>query len=822
MDLKREFCDLRNKIIEKEFSRLNSMQFEAVTSVNGPLLILSGAGSGKTTVLINRIVNMIKFGEAYGADCGDVTESDVERLRDCLDGKREFPSFAAVRPVASWNILAITFTNKAARELKERLEKAVGEGSNEIWAATFHSTCARILRRFADKIGFSDKFTIYDTNDQRKLMKEILKQLNIDEKMLPHRSVLTEISRAKDSLISPEEYANGASSDVRKTLIARAYQEYQKALVTNDAMDFDDLIYNTIVLLEENEDVLEYYRNKFRYVMIDEYQDTNYAQYVLAKLISEKHENICVVGDDDQSIYRFRGATIENILSFESQYKNCKVIRLEQNYRSTGNILDAANSVIANNRNRKGKHLWTDKGNGEKIVIYTAQNEQDEARFVADSILDNINSGYKESDFAVIYRMNAQSNAVENVFSRSGIKYRVYGGLKFFDRKEIKDILAYLNLINNVRDNIALTRIINEPKRSIGATTVGKMTELSYQLNMPILEIMRNADQYATLKSAAPKLISFANMIDNLSEFAENAELHEIFNKVLDDTGYIFALRNLGDEGKDKIENVNELLSSIVKYEEENENATLSGFLEEISLITDMDRDDVDDDNRVSLMTMHTAKGLEYPIVYIIGVEEGIFPGSQSIYAGDAEIEEERRLAYVGITRAKKKLYISNAYQRMLFGRTERMRESRFIGEIDEHLIERKGSSFVGGFSGGFGSRNVGGFGTRNSGGGYSSGGYLSRGYSSGDYSSGRSGSSYSASGLYNQPKTQMPKPTFEKKETAPKTVYSVGERIKHKTFGEGMITSVIPMGNDSMLEIAFDSVGTKKVMANFAKLEKI
>ena len=430
-----------------------------------------------------------------------------------------------------------------------------------------------------------------------------------------------------------------------------------------------------------------------------------------------------------------------------------------------------------------------------------------------------MNDGFKESDFAVIYRMNAQSNAVENVFSRSGIKYRVYGGLKFFDRKEIKDILAYLNLINNVRDNVALARIINEPKRSIGATTVGKMTELSYQLNMPILEIMRNSDQYATLKSASSKLKAFANMIDNLSEYAENAQLHEIFNKVLDDTGYILALKNLGDEGKDKIENVNELLSSIAKYEEENEEATLSGFLEEISLITDMDRDDADDDNRVSLMTMHTAKGLEYPIVYIIGVEEGIFPGSQSIYAGDAEIEEERRLAYVGITRAKQRLYISNAYQRMLFGRTERMRESRFIGEIDSNLIERKGSSLFGGFSGEFGSRSTDGFGIRNSGG-YS--GYSSSGYSSGSYSSNCNGSSYSATSSYNQQKTQMPKPTFEKKATAPKTVYSVGERIKHKTFGEGMITSVIPMGNDSMLEIAFDSVGTKKVMANFAKLEKI
>ena len=798
MDCKKEFCELRNKIIKKEFSRLNEVQFEAVTSVNGPLLILSGAGSGKTTVLINRIVNMIKYGDAYNSDiCGNVNEQNIQILQDCLDGKCDFPSFAAVNPVAPWNILAITFTNKAARELKERLDKAVGEVGNDIWAATFHSTCARILRRYAERIGFSSKFTIYDANDQRKLMKEIQKQLNIDEKFLAHRSILNEISHAKDSMVSPDEYMVDRGSDVRKTMIARAYEAYQNALLNNDAMDFDDLIYNTIRLLENNEDVLEYWQNKFKFVMIDEYQDTNYAQYVLAKMLAGKYKNICVVGDDDQSIYRFRGATIENILNFENQYKGCKTIRLEQNYRSTSIILDAANSVIANNRNRKGKHLWTDKNGGEKIVVYSAKNEQDEARFVAESILDNMNKGYKESDFAVIYRMNAQSNAVENVFARSGIRYRVYGGLKFFDRKEIKDVLSYLNLINNPKDNIALMRIINEPKRSIGATTVSKVNELSLQTGSNMLEIMRYANHYESLKSSASKLMQFTAMIDELSVYADEAELHDLFEKVLEDTGYMAALKSLGEEGADRIENVNELLSNIVNYERENENASLSGFLEEISLITDMDREEEDDNQRVSLMTMHTAKGLEYPVVYIIGVEEGIFPGNQSIYAGESEIEEERRLAYVGITRAKERLFISNAYQRMLFGRTERMRESRFIGEINRELIERKMSNEMQSY--GYGSYN-----NNNS-------------YSRNNYGDTKVS--------YYEPKKPTSTPIARSSSFGPtqnKTNYSVGERVKHKTFGEGMITSVTNMGNDSMLEIAFDSVGTKKVMANFARLEKI
>ncbi len=798
MSYSEQYCALRKKIIEKEFSRLNPKQFEAVTTVRGPVLILSGAGSGKTTVLINRIVNMIKYGDAYNCDSASATEQDVAVLQDCLDGKCPFPSFAAVDPVAPWNILAITFTNKAARELKERLDRAIGEGGSSVWAATFHSTCARILRQYADRIGFSSHFTIYDTNDQRRMMKEVQKQLNIDDKMLPHRTILNEISHAKDALISPSEYAKSAQSDVRKSKIARAYDAYQKALAANDAMDFDDLIYNTIRLLSENEDVLEYWQNRFKYVMIDEYQDTNYAQYILAKMIADKHHNICVVGDDDQSIYRFRGATIENILSFEKQYTESKVIRLEQNYRSYATILDAANSVISNNINRKGKRLWTDKGQGDKIVVYSARNEQDEAKFVADSILENMKNGYKESDIAVIYRMNAQSNAVESVFARSGIRYRVYGGLKFFDRKEIKDVLSYLSLINNPRDSISLARIINEPKRGIGATTMSKVSDLSSQLGIPMLEIMRNANQYAALKTASAKLLAFAALIDSFEKAVNEMELHELFDLVINKTGYMDYLRLSGDDAQDRIDNVNELLSNIVHYEEENEEPSLSGFLEEISLITDMDREDGDDNSRVSLMTIHSAKGLEYPIVYIIGVEEGIFPGSQSIYAGEAEIEEERRLAYVGITRAKEKLYISYAYQRMLFGRTERMRESRFIGDIIPSLIERKQSYDSYGFDS---------FGTSRSGNRSSYGGY-----------SGSTVNRYKAPAKT----TATSVPRSSSLGSASKETYTVGECVQHKTFGKGIILSVLPMGNDCMLEIAFDTVGTKKIMSNYAKLAKI
>ncbi len=786
------YIELRNRIIKRDFSRMNDRQFDAVVTVKGPLLILAGAGSGKTTVLINRIVNMLKFGNAYNSSAPYATEEDIAELEKCIEYNSPAPLWMGVDIVRPWEILAITFTNKAARELKERLDSAVGADGGDVWAATFHSTCSRILRRHADRIGFSNNFTIYATDDQRRLMKDIMKSLDIDEKILGHRAILNEISHAKDSLISPDEYAATASADIRHKMISDAYRKYQSILSDYDAMDFDDLICNTVKLFNECPDVLDYYQNRFKYIMIDEYQDTNHAQYMFAKLLAQKNGNICVVGDDDQSIYRFRGATIENILSFEKQYSNSKVIRLEQNYRSTQIILDAANSVIKNNRGRKGKNLWTEQAGGDKITLYNSINEQSEARFIVDTIEENIKNGAKPSDHAILYRMNAQSNAMENVLMRSGISYRVVGGMKFFDRKEIRDVIAYLNVVNNPSDGVALRRIVNEPKRGIGDTTVANIAAIAEQTGEKMLEIMSRADEFAVLSRVATKLKSFSVMISDFIDNADKMELHELLEYILDKSGYMAALTASGDDAQDRVDNVNEFSSNIVQFENENpENATLSGFLEEIALVTDLDNEEVETD-RVLLMTMHTAKGLEFPYVFIAGMEEGIFPGNQSIYGTEDDIEEERRLAYVGITRAKKKLYLSNANSRMLFGRTERSRPSRFLAEIPSNLIEQRNEPIS-----------------------YSS-------YSSGHFSG--FGGSFSNQKRYDDTSSSsgtVRRPVLPKQPRQVNTQeYKIGQRVKHKAFGEGLIISAVPMANDTMLEIAFDKVGTKRIMSNYVKLE--
>ena len=801
MTIEQQYIELRNKLIKRDFARMNDRQFEAVVSVKGALLILAGAGSGKTTVLINRIVNMLKYGNAFNADAEYATKEDVAELTRCLDENLPAPSWMGVDVVRPWEILAITFTNKAARELKDRLDAAVGPDGADVWAATFHSTCSRILRKHADRLGFSNNFTIYATDDQRRLMKEIMRNLDIDEKILGHRVILNEISHAKDSLISPDEYELTVSGDIRRKMISDAYRKYQAALSEYDAMDFDDLIYNTVKLFTENPDVLDYYQNRFKYIMIDEYQDTNHAQYMFAKLLADKHKNICVVGDDDQSIYRFRGATIENILSFEKQYSDAKVIRLEQNYRSTQIILDAANSVISNNRGRKGKNLWTEQSGGDRITLYNSANEQSEARFIVDTIEDNIKNGAKPSDHAVLYRMNAQSNAIENVLMRSGISYRVVGGMKFFDRKEIRDVIAYLNVVNNPSDGIALRRIVNEPKRGIGDTTVNNVAAIAAQTGERMLEIMRRADEYAVLARAAAKLRSFAAMIDDFTDNADKMQLHELLEYILDKSGYMEALSSSGEDAQDRLDNVNEFSSNIIQYENENAETevTLSGFLEEVALITDLDTEDAESD-RVLLMTIHTAKGLEFPYVFIAGMEEGIFPGNQSIYGTPDDIEEERRLAYVGITRAKKRLYLSNATSRMLFGRTERSRPSRFLSEIPDDLLELKKEPIS--FSD------------------YSS--FSGFGGSFSDSASG-SGSSAQSQRVGYGTKSFNQRSSFAKPASADSGgKYSVGQRVRHKAFGDGLIISAVPMGNDTMLEIAFDRVGTKRIMSNFAKLDKI
>lgn len=794
MTTEQKFIQLRKQIIKRDLSRMNDMQFDAVVTVDGPVLILAGAGSGKTTVLINRIATMIKYGTAYNSTSAPfATEEDVKILEECLYSEAQSPDWLGENKVMPYQILAITFTNKAAKELKERLETAIGEAAQDVWAATFHSTCSKILRRYADRLGFSSGYTIYSADDQKRLMKDVMKRLEIDEKFLTHKSILNEISRAKDELIDPVEYKKRTMNDVRLETVARAYSEYQKLLKEFDAMDFDDLLFNTVELFRSNPDILEYYQNRFKYVMIDEYQDTNHAQYVFAKLLSQKHRNICVVGDDDQSIYRFRGATIENILSFEDEYKDAKVIRLEQNYRSTQNILDAANSVISNNTGRKGKSLWTSRKDGEKITLYTASNEVDEAKFIAEQIQDSIASGAKNSDHAILYRMNAQSNAIENVLMRSGISYRVVGGLKFFDRKEIRDLIAYLNLLNNQADGVALKRIINEPKRGIGDTTVAALSALSEQLNLPMLDIARHADEYAHLQRASSKLKGFADMIDELRNAADSVELPELFDKLLEKTQYIGYLESLGEDGIDRIDNVKEFASSIMLYQSENDEPTLAGFLDEIALITDMDRED-DDNDKVWLMTMHTAKGLEFPTVFIVGVEEGIFPSNQTIYGSLEDMEEERRLAYVGITRAKNKLFLTNTFSRMIFGKTERLMPSRFISEIPDSLINKKSAKLQTNVFSNFGSEH-------------------------------NRGGSYNDYGSYSYQKTTYkPSKTYaEPKQTSKNSLtYKVGDSVKHKVFGVGMVVSAVAMGNDVMLEICFDKVGTKRVMSNFAKLEKI
>lgn len=742
--------------IKNNFSHMNVMQQQAVFSTEGPLLILAGAGSGKTTVLVNRI--------AY------ILQSEL------------------CRP---WQILAITFTNKAAGELKERICNAVPEGGADIWAATFHSTCARILRRYGDRIGYTSHFTVYGTDDQKKLAKDILKQLNIDEKTLPVKAILSEISKAKDKMQTPSEMLKEAGYDSRKASIAKVYEIYQKRLKTADAMDFDDMLSNTVLLFEKCPEILEYYQNQFRYIMVDEYQDTNKVQYKFVSMLAEKYGNICVVGDDDQSIYKFRGATIENILSFEKTFKGAKIIRLEQNYRSTQNILNAANEVISNNTMRKGKTLWTENGVGDKIEVHTSETEREEASFIAQKILDGVAEGRKFSDFAVLYRMNAQSNAVEQALSRSGIPHRIIGGRRFYDREEIRDMVAYLQVINNPHDDVRLSRIINVPKRSIGATTVQHAADIASGLGESIYTVIKEADSYPQLSRAASKLKSFVQLIDGLIEAEQSGDysLAELYNLIIEHTNYENYLKTEKDNGDVRIENIEELSSNIIKFEEDyGEEANLSAFLEEISLQTDIDNYDADADTCV-MMTLHSAKGLEFPVVFIAGMEDGIFPSIASVMNPD-ELNEERRLAYVGITRAKEKLYFTKTNSRMLFGSTTYNKTSRFVNEIPDNLLEYTGGRKM---------------------------------YTNSDASFASGASDRVLVGK--TPKTSYMTNSFRgytKPAVKSGTVYNVGDSVLHKVFGRGMVMKTEKMGNDTMLEIAFDQAGTKTLMANFSKMEKI
>lgn len=784
-DFEKRYLEARKKVIESDFGALNPMQRKAVMATEGPLLILAGAGSGKTTVLINRIANLMRYGSA--GDSVEIPESACEGdIAEMLKGGDDARRIAAFEPVQPWRILAITFTNKAADELKSRLERMLGEAGRDVWASTFHSACVRILRRDAERLGFPKSFTIYDTSDSMSLVKRILKDFNIDDKRYPPRMLLSEISRAKDASLSAGEYyaRAQASGDSRRIKIAEIYAEYSKRAAAAGAMDFDDLIYYTVKLLDEHDDVCEYWQKRFKYVLIDEYQDTNRLQYLLASKLAGGWGNICVVGDDDQSIYKFRGATIENILSFEDEYKNCRVIRLEQNYRSTSCILDAANAVIRNNTGRKGKELWTNGDRGEPIELYVADNEHDEARQVASQIMTQYGRGGSWGDNAVLYRMNAQSHQLEQAFKRNGIPYRVFGGTGFFDRAEVKDMLAYLCVIASPSDDLRLERIINNPPRGIGAKSIEAASAIAAEKDCSLFDVISKADLYPELGRASMRLLLFVSMINELRAQAAELAPDLLYDLVLEKTGYLKMLEDKNTvEDSARAENVKELKTSIANYKSESDNPTLEGYLADVALYTDMDNYDKDSDC-VVMMTIHSAKGLEFPNVFMVGCEEGIFPGMRAIGEPD-EMEEERRLCYVAMTRAKKKLYVSCAKQRMLFGKTTANRVSRFVDEIPDDLIDKRGIP---------------------TGYGYSEKSRIQKEFA------------------YSRP-VYKPKPAAAPAAPRPKAAapeFKVGDRVLHKAFGEGSLRKMTPMGNDYLIEIEFDSGNVKKLMLRAAALHMV
>ena len=780
------FVNARRTYIERKYSRLNPEQRCAVLTTEGPLLLLAGAGSGKTTVLVNRIANLIRYGR--GSDSREipdfVTAEDVVFLENLMEpisesDQKRADFLCAVEPVLPWNILAVTFTNKAADEMKSRLmEMSVPDGDS-VWAMTFHSACCRILRKHIERLGYNTSFTIYDTSDSERVMKGIIKDMGLDDKTFPAKYVLAIISKEKDKMVSAQEYYERAEAgyDVRVMHIARAFKKYQDKLKENNAVDFDDIIYLTVKLLQENDDIRTYYQQKFRYVLVDEYQDTNHMQYLLTSMLAGGYENICVVGDDDQSIYRFRGATIENILSFEKQYKESRVIRLEQNYRSTQSILNAANAVIAHNKGRKGKQLWTANETGEPITVYEASDEGAEANYVAGQIMAaSKNSSFKDN--AILYRTNAQSNALEYAFKRNGIPYRIIGGTRFFERAEIKDMLSYLCVINNRNDDLRLHRIINNPPRGLGAKTIEVADRLAEAEGCPLYCVVSDPYSYAPLEKAAGKLMQFTVMIEGLAQLlVEDMTLAEFYEEVMLRTGYIQMLESKPtEENIGKLENIRELKSSILTYMQNTPTPTLAGFLEEVALYTDIEEYNAGDD-AVVMMTMHSAKGLEFPNVYLVGFEDGLFPGMRAI--GEmTEMEEERRLCYVAITRAMKNLTVSYARQRMLYGRTNASLPSRFLKEIPESVVRRKG--------------------------GYQTPDYRTRNvsYQTPDFSASAFKNNYSIP-------TQKPQ--------APMIELNKGDMVNHTAFGRGMVLSVMKVGGDALLEIAFDKIGTKKLMAKTA-----
>ncbi len=793
MELKERYLAAKRRLFKKVYgARLNPPQCNAVFQAEGPLLVLAGAGSGKTTVLVRRISYLIRYGNAYHADympagINDVYVQSLENAYDALDPadieEQILPVFIH-RPVAPWQILAITFTNKAAREIKERLAKELGDDTvaSQVTAGTFHSVCVRFLRQWGERVGYRPGFTIYDTDDKKRLVVDIMKELNISDKVLPPKTICNAISNAKDNLISPEKYVLGRSP--RDKDILRVYEAYQKRLMEYNALDFDDIIMKTVELLENHEDALHYYQEKFRYVLVDEYQDTNHAQFRLTQLLSSGTNNIMVVGDDDQSIYAFRGATITNILQFDKIYKDCRVIKLEQNYRSTKRILAAANAVIANNEDRHSKNLWCDAKEGELIHLAQREDQNDEAWYITGAITQKVARGGRTyRDFAVLYRINEMARALESAFTKSGIPYRILGGQRFYDRKEIRDMVAYLYVVMNHADDQRLKRIVNEPKRGIGGTTLNTVELIARDENTSMYDVMSRANQYTSLSRAAAKLIDFTTLISHLTTAYEKPS--ELLSAIFERSGYHAMLSEEGEVSKTRIDAIEEFVTAAKDYEEREETPTLVGFMEEVALVSDVDKYDESAD-AVVLMTIHSAKGLEFPVVFLPGMEEGIFPGMQATFS-PSEMGEERRLAYVAITRAKEELYMSYTRERMIYGRTTCNPLSRFVqNEIPEELIHRESD-------------------------------FPRRSPSRPAYQPPRQRENFF--GELNrrvEPQKSRSASSFGIEKYAP------GTRVSHPTFGTGTVLTAKDMGGDMLYTVAFDDGTEKKLMATFARLQKI
>jgi putative ATP-dependent DNA helicase pcrA len=802
--LKGRYLAAKRALFDRKYGFLNEEQRKAVYTVEGPLLVLAGAGTGKTTLLVNRIAYILKYGNAYQSDMvpASADEDSVKELEaavtSCDDADLDMllDSFS-MADTAPWNILAITFTNKAAGEMNARLESLVGTSAGDLWCGTFHSMCLRILRSHADKLGFDKRFTIYDTDDTKKVVTDCMKQLNIDEKVIPAKFIMNQISMAKNRLMTPHDFDAEVGSDYKLQQVSSLYTLYQGRLEESMAVDFDDIIMKTVMLLRENEDVRSYYQRKFKYVLVDEFQDTNYAQFELAAVLAGGYRNLMVVGDDDQSIYKFRGATIENILHFEEKLRamdgyDCVpqilCMTLDENYRSRRYILEAANSVIRHNFGRRGKELRTRGGDGEKVFVKQFENQNEEAKFIVNKMMELvIREKRKYSDFAVLYRTNAQSNSIENVLMKSGIPYRVVGGRRFYERKEIKDILAYLCVVSNPADDLRLERIINEPKRKIGEATmtaVRAIAESGAVSGGSMFSVMEHAEDYPTIAKAQSKFAPFVELIRTLQKMTETERLSDIVRAAIERSGYLAMLRMAEEngEGSERRENVEEFVSSAMEYEQTHENATLDGFLEEISLVTDIDNYDGSAEAAV-LMTIHSSKGLEFPVVFLPGMEEGIFPSQMSNFSAD-ELEEERRLAYVAITRAKERLYALCARERLLYGRTQYNPKSRFLDEIDEECKTEELAAPRPKFRTEFGEKTK----------------------------------KYVLSSEF----TTKSALTGDVGKTKSGETFLMGDRVSHYMFGEGTVMSVREMGADILYEIAFDTVGTKKLMATYAKLRRV